>query len=90
MSQKFQKYFKERYLKKCFYDKKLGEFHDLRLGQQTMDDFITCFTSLLCYVPYIQEEKAKLHRFVSSLSLGMRERIEFDNPKTMEKAICKA
>ena len=58
--EKFQRYFKERYLTEHFYDEKAREFHDLCLGQQTMDEFITCFTSFLRYVPYIREEKAKV------------------------------
>lgn len=87
---KFQKYFKERYLTERFYDKKAREFHDLRLGQQTMNEFITRFTSLLRYVPYIKEEKTKVQRFFSSLPSYMRERIEFDNPKTMDEVIRKA
>lgn len=62
----FQKYFKERYLTERFYDEKVREFHDLRPGQQTMDEFINRFTSLLRYVPYIKEEKAKVQRFVRS------------------------
>eukprot|EP00253_Pinus_taeda_P024823 PITA_24823 len=66
------------------------EFHDLRLGQQTMDEFVTKFTSLLRYVPYIREEKAKVQQFISSLPQAMRERIEFDNPKSMDEAIQKA
>eukprot|EP00253_Pinus_taeda_P036316 PITA_36316 len=86
----FQSYFKERYLTERFYDEKAREFHDLRLGQQTMDEFITRFTSLLRYVPYIREEKAKVQRFFSSLPPYMRERIEFDNPKSMDEAIRKA
>eukprot|EP00253_Pinus_taeda_P035458 PITA_35458 len=86
----FQRYFKERYLTERFYDEKALEFHDLLLGQQTIDEFITCFTSLLRYVPYIREEKAKVQRFVSSLPPYMRERIEFDNPKSMDKVIRKA
>eukprot|EP00253_Pinus_taeda_P005263 PITA_05263 len=86
----FQRYFKERYLTECFYDEKAREFHDLRLGLQIMDKFITRFTSLLHYVPYIREEKAKVQRFVSSLPPYMRERIEFDNPKSMDEAIRKA
>eukprot|EP00253_Pinus_taeda_P022539 PITA_22539 len=86
----FQRYFKEKYLTKRFYDEKAREFHDLRLGQQTIDEFVTKFTSLLRYVPYIREEKAKVQRFVSSLPLTMRERIEFDNPKTMDESIRKA
>eukprot|EP00253_Pinus_taeda_P010499 PITA_10499 len=86
----FQKYFKERYLTERFYDEKAREFHDLRLGQQIMDEFITRFTSLLCYVPYIREEKAEVQRFVSNLPPYMRERIEFDNPKSMDEVIRKA
>eukprot|EP00253_Pinus_taeda_P013893 PITA_13893 len=85
----FQRYFKERYLTECFYDEKAREFHDLCLGQQTMDEFITRFTSLLRYVPYIREEKAKVQRFVSNLPPYMRERIEFDNPKSMDEVIRK-
>eukprot|EP00253_Pinus_taeda_P011347 PITA_11347 len=87
---KFQKYFKERYLTERFYDEKEREFHDFHLGQQTMDEFITRFTSLLRYVPYIKEEKAKVQRFIISLPLYMSERIEFDNPKTMDEVIRKA
>eukprot|EP00253_Pinus_taeda_P022926 PITA_22926 len=55
-----------------------------------MDEFITKFTSLLRYVPYIREEKAKIQRFISSLPQAMWERIEFDNPKSMDEAIRKA
>eukprot|EP00253_Pinus_taeda_P018699 PITA_18699 len=88
--EKFQRYFKERYLTERFYDEKAREFHDVRLGQQTMDEFITRFTSLLRYVSYIREEKAKVQRFVSSLPMSMRERIEFENPKIMDEAIRKA
>lgn len=57
--EKFQRYFKEKYITKRFYDEKAKEFHDLRLGQMTMDEFITKFTSLLRYVPYIRKEKRK-------------------------------
>eukprot|EP00253_Pinus_taeda_P003379 PITA_03379 len=55
-----------------------------------MDEFSTHFTSLLRYVPYIREEKAKVQRFVSSLPPYMRERIEFENPKSMDEVIRKA
>eukprot|EP00253_Pinus_taeda_P030209 PITA_30209 len=54
-----------------------------------MDEFINLFTSLLRYVPYIKEEKAKVQRFVSSLPSYIRETIEFDNPRTMDEAIRK-
>ena len=88
--EKFQQYFKDKYLTERFYDEKAREFHDLRLGQLTMDDYITKFTSLLHYVPYLRDEKAKVQRFLSSLPAHMKERIEFVNPKTMDEAIRKA
>jgi len=87
---KFQKFFKEKYLTERFYDEKAKEFHDLCLGQMTMDEFITKFTSLLRCVPYIREEKAKVQWFVSGLPLFMKERLDFDNPKTMDEVIRKA
>ena len=55
----------------------------------TMDEYITKFTSLLRYVPYLRDEKAKVQRFLSSLPTHMKERIEFVNPRTMDEAICK-
>lgn len=55
-----------------------------------MDEYITKFTSLLRYVPYIHEEKAKVQRFISSLPTFMKEKLEFDNPKTMDEAVWKA
>jgi len=86
----FQRYFKEKYLTKRFYDEKAKEFHDLRLGKMSMDEFITEFTSLLQYVPYIREDKAKVQWYISSLPLFMKEWLGFDNSKTMDKVIRKA
>eukprot|EP00253_Pinus_taeda_P003334 PITA_03334 len=60
--EKFQRYFKEKYLTKRLYDEKAKELHDLRLGQLSMNEFITKFTSLMRYVPNIREEKAKSGR----------------------------
>ena len=56
----------------------------------TMDEYITKFTFLLRYVPYLREEKAKVQRFLSSLPTHMKERIEFVNSRTMDEAIRKA
>ena len=71
----FQQYFKDKYLTEHFYDEKSREFHDLKLGKLTMDEFITKFTSLLHYMPYLRDEKAKVQRFLSSLPTHMKERI---------------
>ena len=86
----FQVNFKNRYLNKCYYDDKSKEFHELRLGRLTIDEFVTKFTNLLRYVPYIHEEKAKVQSFLNCLPVVYKEKIEFDNPKTMDEAVRKA
>ena len=47
------------------------------------------FLSLLRYVPYIIDEKPKIHRFLSCLPFSFKDRIEYDNPKTLEKTMRK-
>eukprot|EP00253_Pinus_taeda_P015904 PITA_15904 len=81
----FQKIFKERYLTERFYDEKAREFHDLRLGQQTMDEFVTHFTSLLRYVPYIREEKAKVIRKARICYQQSKQKGETANRKWSDK-----
>ena len=39
----FQKYFKQKYLSDRYYDDKIKEFHELRLGQQTMEEYANKF-----------------------------------------------
>lgn len=73
-----------------FYDEKAKELHELRLGFLDMHEYITRFTSLLWYVPYILEEKSKVQRFLSSIPMFMKERTEFESLKTMDEAIRKA
>ena len=55
----------------------------------SMKDLSSKFLSLLRYVPYIIDEKPKIQRFVSCLPTRFKDRIEFDNPKTLEEAIRK-
>ena len=68
----FQQYFKDKYLTEHFYNEKSREFHDLLLGQFSMDEFITRFTSLLRYVSYLRDGKVKVQRFLSSLPTHMK------------------
>ena len=49
----------------------------------TMDDLINKFLELLRFVPYIREDKVKIQRFLSYLPRSYKDRIEFDNPKTL-------
>ena len=45
---------------------------------------------LLRYVRYIKDEKVKIQRFLSGLPQSYRDRIEFQEPRTLEEAIRKA
>ena len=45
---------------------------------------------MLRYVPYIIDENREIQRFVICLPTSFKERIEFDNPKTLEEAMRKA
>ena len=42
------------------FDKKVKDFHELRMGSMTMDAFINEFLYMLHYVPYIKKEKVKI------------------------------
>ena len=55
-----------------------------------MKDLCSKFLSLVCYVPYIVDEKPKIQHFISCLAHVYKERIEYDNPRTLEEAMRKA
>jgi hypothetical protein len=73
-----------------YFDEKAKEFYELKLGQLTIEEYVNKFLDLLRYVPYIKAEKAKAQRFISGLPKEYRNRIEFDEPKTLEDTIRKA
>jgi hypothetical protein len=45
---------------KIYFDEKDKKFHDLKLGQMTIEDLVTEFVNLMIYVPYLREEKEKV------------------------------
>ena len=47
------------------------------------------FLSLLGYVPYPVDEKPKVQWFLSCLPYHIKDRIEYDNPKSLEEAMRK-
>ena len=51
--EKFQNYFRKEYFPKRYYDKKINEFHELKLGMMTMDEYIKKYMEPLRYVYYI-------------------------------------
>jgi hypothetical protein len=72
-----------------FYEKKMHEFFELRLGRMTMAEYEKKFLGLLKYVRFIGDEKVKIQRFVIGLSASYKENIKYDEPKTLTKAIKK-
>jgi hypothetical protein len=64
----FKKYFQKEYLSDHFYDKKMQEFFELRLGSMTMVEYEKKFLGLLKYVRFIGDEKVKIQIFLSGLS----------------------
>jgi hypothetical protein len=56
----------------------------------TMAEYEKNFLGLLKYVKFISDEKVKMQRFLSGLPAFYKEKIKYDEPKTLTKAIRKA
>jgi hypothetical protein len=85
--EQFEKYFWKKYLSEKYFDEKTKEFYELKLGQLTIEEYVSRFLKLLRYVTYIKEKKAKVQCFISGLPKDYWNRIEFDEPKTLEGII---
>jgi hypothetical protein len=85
----FKKYFQKEYLSEHFYDKKMQDFFELRLGSMTMAEYENKFLGLLKYVGFIKDEKVKIQRFLSGLPSFYKEKIQYDETKTSIETIRK-
>ena len=86
----FKKYFKRKFLSEQYYEERAKEFYELKLGSMSMKELRNKFLSLLKHVPYIIDENPKIQWFLSCLPTSFKDRIEFDNLKTLEEAMRKA
>lgn len=82
----FKRLFK-KYLSKRYFDDREKEFYELNIGSMTYEEYTSRFLELLRYVPYLKEEKAKIKRFISGFLIPFKDRIEFNNPRSLEEAI---
>ena len=57
---RFKKYFKQKCLSDRYYDDNIKEFHELKLGQLTMEEYANKFLELLRYVRYIKDDMVKI------------------------------
>ena len=85
----YKRYFKNKFMFEQYYEERAKEFYELKLGSTTMKDLNSKFLSLLRYVPYLVDEKPKVHRFLSCLPYHIKDRIEYENPKNLEEAMRK-
>jgi hypothetical protein len=83
----FKGYFQEKYLSEQFYERKMKEFFELKLGTMTMEEYKKRFFELLKYVDFIKDEKVKIQRFLSGLPSFYSDKIQYDNPNTLEETI---
>jgi hypothetical protein len=55
-----ERYFRKKSLSKKYFDEKTKEFYALKMGQLTIEEYVSRFLELLRYVPYIKEKKEKV------------------------------
>ena len=68
----------------------MKEFFELKLGSMAMDEYENRFFELLKYFYFINDEKVKIQRFLSGLPSLYSDKIQYDNPKTLEETISRA
>jgi hypothetical protein len=52
-------------LTKRYYEKKMKEFFELKLGSMTIDEYEIRFLEMMKYVSFIKDETVKIHRYLS-------------------------
>jgi hypothetical protein len=86
----FKRYFEKEYLTKMYYDRKMKEFFELKLGSMTIDEYEQRFLELLKYVTFIKDETVKIQRYLSGLPPSIGDKIQYDDLKIMEETIRRA
>jgi hypothetical protein len=83
----FKRYFENKYLTKCYYDRKMKEFFEANLGRVTIDEYGRIFLQLLKYVPFIKDEHVNIQSYLSGIPSFISDKIQYDDPKTLEETI---
>jgi hypothetical protein len=58
----FKRYFQKKYLTKNYYDKKMKEFLEFKLGSMMIEEYEIKFLELLKYVAFIEDGQVKIKR----------------------------
>jgi hypothetical protein len=83
----FKQYFENKYLTKCYYDKKMKELFELNLGRMTIDRYKRRFLDLLKYVPFIKDKHVNIQRYLNGITLFFSDNKQYEDPKTLEETI---
>jgi hypothetical protein len=85
----FKKYFENKYLTKRYYDNKMKDFFELKLGSMSIDEYERRFLEILKYVSFIKDETINIQRYLSGLPSFISDKIHYDDPKNLEETIRK-
>jgi hypothetical protein len=65
----------------------MKELFELMLGAMKMEEYEIRFFELLKYVDFIKDDKVKIQMFLSRLPSFYSNKIQYDNPNTLEETI---
>jgi hypothetical protein len=65
----------------------MKEFFEFKLGSMTIDEYERKCLELLKYVSFIKDETVKIQRYLSGLPSFISDKIQYDDPKTLEETI---
>jgi hypothetical protein len=65
----------------------MKEFFKLKLGSMTIYEYKRIFLEILKYVPFIKDEQVKIQRYLSGIPSFISDKIQYDDPKTLEETI---
>jgi hypothetical protein len=86
----FKMYFEKNYLTKIYYDKKMKDLFELRLGSMSIDEYEIRFLELLKYASFIKDETVKIQRYLSGLPYFISDKLRYDDIETLEETIRQA
>jgi len=84
---KLKNNFQNKYLIKCYYDRKTKELFELKLGTMTMDEYERIVLELLKYIDLIKNEQFKIQRFLLGIPSIFNGMIQYDDLGTLGEVI---
>ena len=68
----------------------MKELFQLNIGSMTIDEYERRFLELLKYVSFIKDDIVKIQRYLSGFPSFISDKIQYDDPKTLEETIRRA